>query len=231
MTTVSTEEYLLAIYRLQGAESAASTTELAVHLGVAPASVTGMVRRLERQGLVGHRPYRGVMLTLAGQRVALRLIRAHRLWELFLVRVLQMPWDEVHAEAHCLEHAMSDRLAARLAAFLNEPEYDPHGQPIPTPDGELPRRTAVPLSEVEAGQAVTLVEVPDGDPGLLRYLGDLHMYPGTPLKVVVSGPFGGPLTVQVGDAQHALARELARQLLVSYPHDNTYPYDKQRSTK
>jgi DtxR family Mn-dependent transcriptional regulator len=222
MSTTSTEEYLLAIYRLQGADSTASTTDLAAHLSVAPASVTGMVRRLKHQGLVEHRPYRGVTLTPPGRRAALRLIRAHRLWELFLVRVLRMPWDEVHAEAHRLEHALSDRLADRLAAFLNDPEYDPHGQPIPSPDGGLPARVAVSLSDVEAGRSVVLLEVPDGDAELLRYLGDLHVVPGAQLEVVAVGPFGGPLTVQVGDARHALARELARQLLVTYPTENTH---------
>jgi DtxR family Mn-dependent transcriptional regulator len=141
VTSVSVEDYLLTIYRLQAERSPVSTTALAGQLGVAPPSVTGMARKLDRDGLVSYEPYRGVVLTAAGEKVALHLLRRHRLWELFLTRVLGLPRDEVHAEAHRLEHATSERVTDRLAAFLGEPEADPHGQPIPTRNGTLPDTT------------------------------------------------------------------------------------------
>jgi DtxR family Mn-dependent transcriptional regulator len=138
VSSISVEDYLLTIYRLQGDELPVSTTALAEHLEVAPPSVSGMLRRLGRAGLVNHEPYYGVVLTASGRQQALRLLRCHRLWELFLARVLGLPRDQVHAEAHRLEHATSDVVTERLAAFLGQPETDPHGQPIPTQQGTLP---------------------------------------------------------------------------------------------
>ena len=216
MISISAQEYLQAIYRLQIEPAPVSTTELAAYLEVTPASVTGMVRKLHRQGLVEHLPYQGVTLTPAGRQEALRLLRIHRLWELFLTRVLGISWDEVHAEAHRLEHATSDRLADRLAEFLDQPQADPHGQPIPSREGTLPARNSLPLSLVEAGQAVILAEVPDGNPELLRYLGDLALYPGAAIQVIAVAPFAGPLTIRLGESEQVLGRELAEQLLVTY---------------
>jgi DtxR family Mn-dependent transcriptional regulator len=215
LTSVSVQEYLQAIYRLQVGQSPVSTTELAATLDVAPASVTGMLRKLHRQGLVEHVPYQGVTLEPAGRREALRLLRIHRLWELFLTKVLGIAWDEVHQEANRLEHATSDRLADRLAEFLDQPQTDPHGQRIPSREGTLTFRECMPLSEASPGQTVTLVEVPDGNPEVLRYLGDLALYPGTELSLVAVAPFNGPMTLRVGNKEHVLGRELAGQLLVS----------------
>jgi DtxR family Mn-dependent transcriptional regulator len=215
LITISVQEYLRAIYRLQVGQAPVSTTELATYLGVAPASVTGMVRRLDREGLVEHVPYQGVTLTASGRHEAIRLVRIHRLWEVFLAEVLGISWDEVHAEAHRLEHATSDRLADRLAAFLDEPQTDPHGQRIPSREGALPERQSLPLSRVEAGGRVTLIEVPDGDPELLRYLGDLALYPGAEIRVVAVAPFDGPLTIRLDKGEHVLGRALAAQLLVT----------------
>jgi DtxR family Mn-dependent transcriptional regulator len=214
-TTTSVEEYLQAVYRLQHNDAPVSTTALAAHLDVAPASVTGMVRQLDRRGLVDHVPYRGVTLTAAGRGQALRLLRIHRLWELFLAQTLGLPWDQVHREAHRLEHATSDRVADRLADFLNQPETDPHGQPIPSRDGALPDRAATPLAEAPVGRPVTLVEVPDGDPELLRYLGELGLYPGAAVQVLAVEPFRGPLTLRVAGAERVLDRTLADRLLVT----------------
>jgi DtxR family Mn-dependent transcriptional regulator len=219
MTSISVQEYLQAIYRLQTGHTPVSTTELAAYLDVAPASVTGMFRQLHRQGLVEHVPYQGVTLTAAGREEALRLLRAHRLWELFLSEVLDVAWDEVHAEAHRREHATSERLADRLAEFLDQPQTDPHGQPIPSREGLLPSRDSFPLSQVGVGQAVTLAEVPDSDPELLRYLGDLALYPGAKIRVIAAAPFGGPLTIRLRESEQALGRELAARLLVTYAAD------------
>jgi DtxR family transcriptional regulator, Mn-dependent transcriptional regulator len=213
--TASVEEYLQAVYRLQQDDAPVSTTALAAHLDVAPASVTGMVRQLDRHGLVDHVPYRGVTLTAAGRAHALRLLRIHRLWELFLTQTLGLPWDQVHREAHRLEHATSDRVADRLADFLDQPESDPHGQPIPSRDGTLPHRPAVPLNEAPIGNPATLVEVPDGDPELLRYLGELGLRPGTAIRVLAAEPFGGPLTLRVAGAERILGRAVAERLLVT----------------
>jgi DtxR family Mn-dependent transcriptional regulator len=215
LITISAQEYLQAIYRLQVGQAPVSTTQLAAHLDVAPASVTGMIRRLHREGLVEHVPYQGVTLTAAGRHEALRLVRIHRLWEVFLAEVLGISWDEVHAEAHRLEHATSDHLADRLSAFLDDPQIDPHGQRIPSREGALPERQSLPLSEVGAGETVILTEVPDGDPELLRYLGDLALYPGAEIHVVDVAPFDGPLTVRLDEGERVLGRALAAQLLVA----------------
>jgi DtxR family Mn-dependent transcriptional regulator len=187
---------------------------LAAQLGVAPASVTGMIRKLDLQGLVQHKPYHGVTLTEAGVREALGLLRRHRLWELFLTDILGLSWDEVHEEAHRLEHATSQRVADRLAEFLGHPEADPHGQPIPPRDGPLPPRTVDFLTEFHAGQTVQLVEVPDDDPVLLRNLGDLGLYPGANLHIVAIEPSSCQLTIHVNGVEHALSQELVRNLIV-----------------
>jgi DtxR family Mn-dependent transcriptional regulator len=212
--SISIQEYLQAIYRLQVEQAPVSTTELAAHLEVAPASVTGMIRKLHRQGMVEHVPYHGVLLTPAGRQAAVRLVRIHRLWELFLTQILAITWDEVHAEAHRLEHVTSDRLADRLAEFLGQPQTDPHGQRIPSGEGALPPRETLPLAKVGVGQTVTLAEVPDGEPELLRYLGDLGLYPGVEIRLVSVAPFGGPFTLRLGERELALGPELAAQLLV-----------------
>lgn len=216
MISVSMQEYLQAIYRLEAEQAPVSTNALATSLDLAPASVTGMVRKLHQQGLVNHMPYQGVTLTQEGRQEALRLIRIHRLWELFLSKVLGVSWDEVHHEAHRLEHATSDRLADRLEEFLHQPKTDPHGQRIPSRDGALPARESLPLSQVDVGRRVGLVEVPDGDPELLRYLAELGLYPGTKMRVAAMAPFNGPVIIQVGGSEQVLGRELASRLLVIY---------------
>jgi DtxR family Mn-dependent transcriptional regulator len=210
------QEYLRAIYQLQEEQSPVSTTDLAASMKVAPASVTGMIRKLHDRGLVEYVPYKGVALAPAGRQEALRLVRAHRLWELFLTEVMDLPWDEVHEEAHLLEYATSDRLADRLAEFLDQPQTDPHGHRIPTREGALAPRRCLPLTKVDIGHAVALLEVPDGNPELLRYLGDQGLYPGAEILVVAVDPFNGPLTIRVGDNERILGRELAGKLMVTY---------------
>jgi DtxR family Mn-dependent transcriptional regulator len=218
---ISIQEYLLAIYRLQVEQDPVTTTDLAVHLGLAPASVTGMLQKLHSLGLVEHTPYQGARLTAAGQEEALRLLRIHRLWELFLTKVLGLSWDEVHAEAHRLEHATSDRLADRLENFLSQPKSDPHGQLIPSREGKLPSRHSLPLSEVTAGEMVALVEVPDSNAELLRYLGELGLYPGIIIQVLAVAPFKGPHTIRFGNNEQAIGWELAGKLLVTRMDDST----------
>jgi DtxR family Mn-dependent transcriptional regulator len=215
VTSVSVQDYLLAIYRLQATGPSASTTALAARLGVAPASVSGMVRKLDREGLVEHKPYQGVVLTKAGEREALRVLRRHRLWEVFLSQTLGLPWDEVHHEADRLEHATSDKIADLLAAFLDEPREDPHGQRIPDREGSLPSRSSLRLTDVEAGGQVRIVEVQDDDPDLLRHLADLGLVPGVRLQVVDRSPSHGHLTLDIPSGVCFLEHETASRVYVN----------------
>ena len=181
----SVQDYLKAIYRLSRDGEQVSTTSLAAALGVAPASVTGMLKRLagERPPLVVYRSRRGATLTPAGERIALEIVRRHRLLELFLVRVLGYGWDEVHEEAERLEHAISARMEERIARLLGEPAFDPHGHPIPAPDLTLPLSRAVPLSQAAVGAQGRIVSVSDADPAVLRRLSALGLLPGVGFTV------------------------------------------------
>ena len=218
--SISVEDYLLTIYRLQANEAPVKTMVLAKHLGVTAASISGMLRKLQRTGLVNHEPYHGVELTRSGRQQALRLLRRHRLWELFLHDVLGLSWDEVHSEAHRLEHATSERVTEGLAAFLGEPSFDPHGQPIPTRDGAVLPRSSLPLSEIEAGQTVQVVEVPDGDPATLQYLGELGLYPGTEVQVSPASLPEGQIELLLGGVGRHLERPIAHRISVAEVPDS-----------
>jgi DtxR family transcriptional regulator, Mn-dependent transcriptional regulator len=212
--SASVEDYMKAVYSLSEYSGGApvTTTALAEHLQVGASSVSGMLRRLDQLGLVEHVPYRGVRLTPTGRARALGVVRRHRLLELFLVRTLDVPWDEVHEEADALEHAISPRLEARIATLLGDPEHDPHGDPIPTEDGEVARPHTESLADVPDGTTGTLARVSDHDPQMLRFLSTLPIHIGDRLQVVSRQPFGGPLTVRVGEppstAEHALGTDL-----------------------
>src|ERR1700712_4950638 len=171
--STSVENYAKAIYALQADGDAVRTTDLAERLGVRPASVSTMVTRLEQLGLVEHEPYRGVRLTGEGDRVALKVIRRHRLLESFLADALELPWDLVHLEAERLEHHISPVVEDAIAAHLGHPTHDPHGDPIPNDQLELPTDRTALLVDVAPGETVELVRVSDRDPAMLRYLDDL----------------------------------------------------------
>ena len=215
ITSASVQDYLQAIYRLQEVETPVSTTALADRLDVAPPSVTGMVRKLQGTGFVEYVPYHGVVLTPAGEREALLLLRRHRLWELFLVEVLGLAWDEIHQEAHRLEHATSARVAEKLDEFLGRPEIDPHGQLIPSRDGTVPPRPRLTLWEVGIGCATTLIEVPDRDPALLRQLDHLDLHPGVDMRVISKMAPVGTLKICIGEAELTVDKSIAQQLLVT----------------
>jgi DtxR family Mn-dependent transcriptional regulator len=204
----SEENYIKAIYRLQSDSPGGrvSTTALADRLGIAPASVTGMVQKLAAGSptLVDYIPRQGVALTPRGERVALEVIRHHRLIELYLYQELGYPWDEVHAEAERLEHVISEEFEDRVAALLGDPAVDPHGQPIPRKDGSCPEPAGVALATLGEGLTVEVVRVSDDDPDLLRYLGALGIMPGARLTLLARGPFGGPLTVRIGGGAHGV---------------------------
>ncbi len=208
------EDYLKAIYELERAGEPAATTGLAARLGVAPASVTGMVRRLAGQGLLTHERYRGVRLTVEGRKAALLTIRRHRVIETYLVKALGYRWDEVHQEAERLEHAASQDFIDRLAAAIGEPTVDPHGAPIPTREGAVEELRFRTLAEVPAGAVADVMHVADEDPSLLRYLADLAITPGSRVRVLDHAPFGGPITIEVGKRTRAIGPALAARVLV-----------------
>lgn len=215
MPTESIQDYLKTIYLLDAEGREATTSLVAERLGVSPASVSAMARKLTARGLVAHSPYREMSLTPQGRRLALEVVRHHRLLETYLHRVLGMPWDEIHAEAEVLEHAISENLEDRIAEALGHPTHDPHGHPIPPKEGEHSEVTHDSLDAVPEGTRVRVERVADRDPDALRYLADLGVVPGTELVVREQSPFEGPVWVQVGRRRHALGRELARQVFVS----------------
>jgi len=215
--TAPVEDYLKVIFELESTAGVAGTNEIAAELGFAPASVSGMVRRLAEQGLITHERYRGVRLTSAGRSAALRTIRRHRVIEAYLTRALGYPWDRVHDEAERLEHAASDELIDRMAQAIGEPTTDPHGAPIPTREGtlhELPLRS---LDQVEVGGRVSVRRVGDRDPGQLRYLAELGITPGREIEVVSRAPYDGPIALRVGRTTRSIGPALARQIFVSSP--------------
>ena len=173
-----------------------------------------MVRKLHELGLVAHERYHGVRLTEAGTRLALEMVRHHRLLELYLAESLGVPWDRVHQEAEVLEHVLSDELEALIAAKLGNPTHDPHGDPIPSAELVIAEERTACLTALEPGAEGTLVRVCDSDPEMLRYLAARAIVPGTRLRVVDKQPFGGPLFVEVAGATHALGGRLATAMRV-----------------
>jgi DtxR family Mn-dependent transcriptional regulator len=210
----SAEDYLKAILQLESPDGA-STSAIALRLGISQPSVTRMTKKLAADGLVVRVPYRGVTLTDPGRRVALEVLRHHRLLELYLADALGLPLDEVHAEADRLEHVLSEELEARIDAALGFPTHDPHGHPIPDAELRLDAGVRRSLSEVAPGERTTVVRVPDSDAELLRYLGELALVPGATVEVVAQAPFDGPITLRSRSGEHAVARELAAAIAVA----------------
>jgi DtxR family transcriptional regulator, Mn-dependent transcriptional regulator len=207
------QDYAKAIWALaERTGEPVSTSALAERLGVSPASASAMVKRLEALGLANREPYHGVELTSAGERVALEVVRHHRLVELYLAEALGVPWDRVHAEAEVLEHAISPELSERIAEALGNPTRDPHGDPIPGPDGEFEETPTRSLEELEPGQAGRFVRVSDSDPEMLRYLSERGISPGDTFEVVSKEPFGGPISVRFGGELHVLGGGLTRAM-------------------
>lgn len=206
---------LKAIYKLQVQESPVATSALAARLGVTEPTVTAMVKRLAKMGLVFHTPYRGVQLTSSGEKVALEIIRHHRLLELYLVEALGLSWDKVHAEADRLEHLLSEEVEERMDAALGHPTIDPHGDPIPTRDGQIDQAAYRSLADLEPGETATVRRVPDDDPKLLQYLAELGLVPNARIQLLDKAPFRGPLTLWVGENQRVVGRELAWAIRVA----------------
>jgi DtxR family Mn-dependent transcriptional regulator len=209
------EDYAKAIYALEMREGeAVSTNALAERLGVTAASASGMVKRLGELGLVEHQPYRGVALTEEGRRVALEVMRHHRLLELYLFQSLGVPWDRVHKEAEVLEHVLSEELEELIAAKLGNPTHDPHGDPIPTRELTIEEGSSRSLQALAAGARGTFTRVSDSEPEMLRFLAERGIAPGDTFEVIDKQPFDGPLFVRFGDHVHVLGGQLAKAMRV-----------------
>jgi DtxR family Mn-dependent transcriptional regulator len=213
--TETVQDYLKEIYKLQAAGRRPTTTAIAGRMGVKSPSATAMLKKLAGLGLAGHERYRGVVLTDAGEKIAIEVIRHHRLLELYLMERLGLGIDAVHAEADRLEHALSEELEARIDETLGYPTHDPHGDPIPSPDLQLQPPELRTLADLEPGEGATIRRIPDGRADLLRYLSELGLLPGEAAEVSGSAPFGGPVTVRVRRREHAISRELAAQISVA----------------
>ena len=209
------EDYLKTIYTLAQEESPVSTSRIAEARDVKPASATSMIQRLDKLNLVDYAKHYGVTLTPSGKKLALEVIRHHRLLELYLMQALGFSWDEVHEQADVLEHVISEKLEDRIAAALNHPKFDPHGDPIPQKDGTIPSLDAQPLSAVEVGTAVRVARVVDDtNSEMLRYLAELGLLPGTAVNLLRKEPFDGPLTVEIDSEQKIIGFNVATSILV-----------------
>jgi DtxR family Mn-dependent transcriptional regulator len=210
----STEEYLEAIYRLDREGPGVTTSGLAADLGVAPASVSGMLKKLASEGYLAYVARGEAKLTERGLSVAVRVMRRHRLAECFLTNILGMPWDEVNEEACRLEHAISARVEERLVAVLGDPKFCPHGLPIPPADLSEPDRIDCKLADVDAGFRARIVDVAEDVPEMLRFLDEIGIRPGATVDIVSRAPLGGPVTLSGPSGRHAISLELARLISV-----------------
>jgi DtxR family transcriptional regulator, Mn-dependent transcriptional regulator len=214
MPSRAIEDYLKTIYKAEQKSAKVTNSQVAVQMGVKPASATAMIKKLAKQNLVTHEPYHGIQLTDAGRKIALEVLRHHRLIELYLSEALGVPWDKVHAEAENLEHAISEELEDRMDAALGHPSFDPHGAPIPSRDGAIAVRDKIPLSQLPVGESARVVEVSDDDPNMLRYLTSLGVRLDTELHLLGLAPFEGPLTLRIGDNEHSISRIVANNVFV-----------------
>jgi DtxR family Mn-dependent transcriptional regulator len=213
--TRSMQDYLKAIFSILEKNERATTSVIADRMGIASPSATAMVKRLAQLRLVEHEPYQGVTLTQTGAKTALEIVRHHRLVELYLAEALGVPWDEVHAEAEELEHVISENLEDRIDNVLGNPTVDPHGAPIPARDGSFVELSGRKLCDVGPGERVTVIQVDDRDPELLRYLAKCGLYPGARIKVVAAEPYEGSLVLMLTDKEFRLGRGAAREILVT----------------
>jgi DtxR family Mn-dependent transcriptional regulator len=210
----SVEDYVKAIFKLQQEENVVSTTGLARKMGMSPAAATKMIKHLAENHLIDYTPYYGVRLTPAGEKIALEIIRHHRLLELYLHQALGYSWDEVDAEAEKLEHHISEEFEERIDRMLDYPSMDPHGDPIPTRDGVMPPHRGTSLADSEPGETLIVLRVKDSNPEVLRYLSRIGMKLESVIEVTEKQPFNGPLTLKVGGATHSVGRELAGHVFV-----------------
>jgi DtxR family transcriptional regulator, Mn-dependent transcriptional regulator len=229
--TPAVEDYAKAIFSLQSRKEApVSTNALADRLGITPGSVSAMLKKLDELGLISHVRYRGVRLTAEGRRLALEVIRHHRLLESFLADSLGMSWDRVHAEAEILEHVLSEDLEQLIAAKLGNPTVDPHGDPIPNIDLELDEPSTSTMESLQVGATGVFVRVSDSDPEMLRYLASCGISPGDRFEVRQRQPFGGPLFVLFKDREHALGGQLAHAMRVEVDRPGPHTATRQQES-
>ncbi|HSE83975.1 MAG TPA: metal-dependent transcriptional regulator [Thermodesulfobacteriota bacterium] len=219
MISPTVEDYLKAIYKLQKQDEKVSTSAIAKRLGVSNATVTGMVKKLAEKKFLKYVSYHGVVLTVKGEKEAIKVIRRHRLVELFLKEILGLSWDKVHAEAEKLEHYISDEILDRIDHILGYPKTDPHGDPIPTKSGDIERVEQNTLADVKVGKTVIINSVSDADPNKLRFMVDLGLIPGVSLSVKGKAPFDGDLSLKVGESEYNVPLEVARNIYVTQAED------------
>ncbi|MBO6522461.1 MAG: metal-dependent transcriptional regulator [Balneolaceae bacterium] len=213
----SVEDYLKAIYVLETEGAGASTTNIAEMLNVSSASVTNMLKRLSGMNFIDHKSYKGATLTDAGRKIALEILRHHRLLELYLKEVMGYSWDEVHDEAEKLEHHISEQFEDKIAELLNHPTHDPHGDPIPTKDGVMPEMASLSVCDAEESTHYIIGRVRDQDPELLRYLEKTGVIPGVKLTILEKAPFEGPIKVLLEDKEKTLGYAIAKQIYLVDP--------------
>ncbi|MDX1585950.1 MAG: metal-dependent transcriptional regulator [Balneolaceae bacterium] len=211
----SVEDYLKAIYKLETEEKGASTTRIAEALDVSSASATNMVKRLSEMGLVNYQSYKGATLSESGRKIALEIIRHHRLLELYLLEVMGYSWDEVHDEAEKLEHHISEQFEDKIAELLDNPTHDPHGDPIPTKEGIMPEMETESLVDAREGHRYLVSRVKNQDPELLRYLEKIGLLPGAKLEIKDKGPFRGPITLTIENSEQVLGHEVAEHIYIA----------------
>lgn len=214
MLSQAVEDYLKTIYKLQASGETVSTSDIARTMEVSSASVTNMVKRLAQMGLVEYQSYKGVMLTRTGEKVALEIIRHHRLLELYLKEVMGYSWEKVHEEAEHLEHHISEDFEDKIDEMLGFPTHDPHGDPIPTRDGQIADLATHPLADVEPGRTVLVLRVSDTDHALLEYLEEIGLLPGRTVEVVAKAPFNGPITLRADEQEHIIGHQVASSVFV-----------------
>lgn len=214
MRTEAVEDYLKTIYLVETERGDVTTVELAARMEISAPSVTGMLKKLAELKLVKHEPYHGVVLTAAGRKIALEVIRHHRLLELYLAEALGYSWDKVHAEAEKLEHHISEEFEDKIAALLGNPVTDPHGDPIPAKDGTIPPQNTVRLPDADDGESVMVTRVTAQNAEQLTYLGSLGIRPDVNVTIVNKAPFDGPVHLRVGTASHHVGLNLARQIFI-----------------
>ena len=212
------QDYLKALYKLQK-DGPVSTTDLAKEIGVSGASVTGMLKRLSKLNLVDYNSYKGARLTETGEKMALEILRFHRLLELFLRTKLNFPLEKVHDEACRLEHCVSDEFAERIDELMGRPRFDPHGHPIPTKDGKIVEIDEVPLTDADVGSFYSISRICDTEPQILSYFEDNRYLPGSFMKIIEKSPFKGPITVEIDGKEKIIGYEVASKIFVSKKKD------------
>ena len=214
MRTEADENYLKEIYALEQDHKQVTTSMLAERFGYSPATITGMLKKLASRSWVDYAPYQGVSLTETGRKIALGVIRRHRLLETYLVQELNVPWERVHAEAERMEHTLSEYMEERIDEALGHPQFDPHGAPIPSVNGQVKQVARLRLADLAAGEHAEIVEVPDRSPELLTYLNQLDLIPGTEIKVVSIEPIDGLVTLQTPAGTCTLGQTSANQVFI-----------------